>query len=170
MKRRLIPFSWLPASWGLRGESRQRAELEYYYDGIELREKLLDLEHDPDKKAIEEVEIKRAKGELNDQEYDKALTTAKGEPWVSILNTEYDPSDPQHGSLELDWNAKFIESLDEAGYAAPTEEEMVDQWLTDLCRNIATEQYGGVGLFDDMAEATRQAKSYDVNVDGNKEG
>lgn len=31
-----IPFSWLPASWGLAGKTRQIAEAEYYYSGYEL--------------------------------------------------------------------------------------------------------------------------------------
>ena len=31
-----IPFSWLPASWGLRGKSRELAEAEYYLSGYEL--------------------------------------------------------------------------------------------------------------------------------------
>ena len=31
-----IPFSWLPASWGLRGTSRELAEAEYYLSGYEL--------------------------------------------------------------------------------------------------------------------------------------
>lgn len=31
-KKKLIPFSWLPASWGLSGTTRAIAEIEYYYD------------------------------------------------------------------------------------------------------------------------------------------
>ena len=31
-----IPFSWLPASWGLKGKSRELAEAEYYLTGYEL--------------------------------------------------------------------------------------------------------------------------------------
>jgi hypothetical protein len=31
-----IPFSWLPASWGLKGKSRELAEAEYYLTGYDL--------------------------------------------------------------------------------------------------------------------------------------
>ena len=31
-----IPFGWLPASWGLKGKSRELAEAEYYLSGYEL--------------------------------------------------------------------------------------------------------------------------------------
>ena len=39
--RKIIPFSCLPASWGLQGKSRQIAEAEYLLTGYELEEKLL---------------------------------------------------------------------------------------------------------------------------------
>jgi hypothetical protein len=40
----LIPFSYTPASWGLKGKSRQRAEAEYLYTGEELERKLIEIE------------------------------------------------------------------------------------------------------------------------------
>lgn len=43
-KKRKIPFWLMPGSWGLKGQTRKRAELEYYYDGEELQKKLLELE------------------------------------------------------------------------------------------------------------------------------
>jgi len=43
-----IPFNLLPASWGLKGKSRQIAEAEYYLSGYELDIKLADIEHGTD--------------------------------------------------------------------------------------------------------------------------
>lgn len=40
-----IPFNLLPASWGLKGKSRQIAEAEYYLSGYELDIKLAEIEH-----------------------------------------------------------------------------------------------------------------------------
>ena len=40
-----IPFNLLPASWGLKGKSRQTAEAEYYLSGYELDIKLAEIEH-----------------------------------------------------------------------------------------------------------------------------
>ena len=35
-KKTKLPFSMMPASWGLKGKTRAIAEAEYYYDGEEL--------------------------------------------------------------------------------------------------------------------------------------
>ena len=43
-------------------------------------------------------------------------------------------------NLELDWNEYFVLQLKEAGYKGTSEEEMVDQWFQDLCRNIGAEE------------------------------
>lgn len=45
MKKK-IPFSFWPASWGLRGRARARAEAEYYFEGAELEYKLAEIEWD----------------------------------------------------------------------------------------------------------------------------
>jgi hypothetical protein len=35
-RKKLIPFEWLPASWGLKGKSKDIAAAEYYLSGYEL--------------------------------------------------------------------------------------------------------------------------------------
>lgn len=62
------------------------------------------------------------------------------EPWVDVINVNMeDKDDPSTGYLELDWNEAFVKQLVEAGYSGRTEEEIVDQWLNDLCRGIAND-------------------------------
>lgn len=62
------------------------------------------------------------------------------EPWVDVINVNMeDKNDPSTGYLELDWNEAFVKQLVEAGYSGRTEEEIVDQWLNDLCRGIASD-------------------------------
>lgn len=70
-------------------------------------------------------------------EKDKA--TARGEPWVRVINVNFDPENPGDGYFELEWNQIFIRQLLEAGYSGQSEEEIVDSWFTNLCRNIAEE-------------------------------
>ena len=41
-----LPFKILPASWGLKGKTREIAEAEYYLSGYELERKLLDIKED----------------------------------------------------------------------------------------------------------------------------
>jgi hypothetical protein len=69
----------------------------------------------------------------------KAEATAKKEPWVAVLDTQVDPGNIRNGFFELDWNEYFILQLKSSGYSGTTEEEIVDQWFQDMCRNIGAE-------------------------------
>lgn len=71
---------------------------------------------------------------------EKEKATAKGEPWVKVMNVEMNPDNPGEGYFELDWNQPFVEKLRNAGYSGNSEEEIVDLWFTSLCRNIGTEE------------------------------
>lgn len=70
-------------------------------------------------------------------EKDKA--TARGEAYVRVVNVNVDFENPSDGYFELEWNQIFIRQLLEAGYSGQSEEEIVDSWFTNLCRNIADE-------------------------------
>jgi hypothetical protein len=70
-------------------------------------------------------------------EKDKA--TARGEAYVRVVNVNVDFENPADGYFELEWNQLFIRELLEAGYTGQSEEEIVDSWFTNLCRNIADE-------------------------------
>jgi hypothetical protein len=44
--KRIIPFGWWPANWGLTGTRRAVAEAEYYWEGEDLAYRLLDIDHE----------------------------------------------------------------------------------------------------------------------------
>ena len=71
----------------------------------------------------------------------RQIADAKGEPWVSVLSVELDPTNIGNGAFELDWNEKFITNLARAGYKGKTDSDMVDQWFSDVCRNVLAENY-----------------------------
>jgi len=74
----------------------------------------------------------------------KEKATAAGEPYVSILTVDIDPTNINNGAFELDWNDKFILNLIRAGYKqkdSDTDQVMVDRWFQSVCRNIALEIY-----------------------------
>lgn len=74
----------------------------------------------------------------------KEEATAKGEPYVAILNIDLDENNINNGSFELDWNDKFVLNLIKAGYKIrqdDTDSEIVDRWFQTVCRNIALEVY-----------------------------
>ena len=67
------------------------------------------------------------------------LATKRHEPCVRVIKVNFNPEEPGDGFFELEWNTYFINQLREAGYSGNTEEEIVDIWFTNLCRNIAEE-------------------------------
>jgi len=63
-------------------------------------------------------------------------TASQIEPQVKVIKFDFDPANPQIGSMELDWNAEFIEMLRQHGYNGVNPEALVDAWLNDVARNI----------------------------------
>jgi hypothetical protein len=70
----------------------------------------------------------------------KEAANAKKEPWVAVLNTHVNPDSPRNGFFELDWNEYFVLMLRNNGYTGVTDEEIVDQWFSDLCREVGSEE------------------------------
>lgn len=74
----------------------------------------------------------------------KDIATEKGEPYVTILSMDVDPSDISAGSFELDWNEKFVADLVRHGYMMnknDTDADIVDRWFTAVCRNVVLETF-----------------------------
>jgi hypothetical protein len=70
----------------------------------------------------------------------KELATESKESWVGVLQTHVAKDDLKNGFFELDWNEYFVLQLKQGGYSGATEEEIVDQWFQELCRNIGNEE------------------------------
>ena len=72
---------------------------------------------------------------------EKELATEAGEPWVSVLSMELAEGSLEQGAFELDWNEIFVAKLVRAGYQGKTDNDIVDNWFQDVCRNIVMESY-----------------------------
>jgi hypothetical protein len=92
---------------------------------------------------LEQLEIKKQFKKISDRDYEKELATLKGEPWVTVVNLNMNPTKPSDGYMELDWNDKFVENLKEAGYKGEKSELIVQDWFDTICKNVAKE-YGAV--------------------------
>ena len=96
-------------------------------------------------KSKQEVEASLQKA-LKEEELAKLTpkerATAKGEPWVAVLDTHVNKDNIRNGFFELDWNAEFVLQLKQAGYGFDGDppEEIVDRWFRDLARNILGEE------------------------------
>lgn len=71
---------------------------------------------------------------------EKELATQRGEPWVGVLDTKVNVENPRNGFFELDWNDHFIAMLRANGFSGASNEEIVDQWFKELCKNILAEE------------------------------
>jgi hypothetical protein len=72
----------------------------------------------------------------------KERATAKGEPWISVLDTHVNKDNIRNGFFELDWNELFVLQLKQAGYGfdGDLEEEIVDRWFRDIVKNMLSEE------------------------------
>jgi len=71
----------------------------------------------------------------------KELATERGEPYVEIISVDIDPDNIGQGAFELEWNDSFLAKLVRAGYEGKTDENIVDRWFQDVCRNVVLETY-----------------------------
>ena len=70
----------------------------------------------------------------------KEQATANKEPWIAVLDTHVNKDNIRNGFFELDWNEYFVVQLRSAGYNGETDEIIVDQWFSELCRNVGAEE------------------------------
>ena len=72
----------------------------------------------------------------------KDRATARGEPWVSVLETHINKENIRNGFFELDWNEQFVLQLKQAGYGfdGDPDEEIVDRWFRDIVRGMLAEE------------------------------
>ena len=92
--------------------------------------------------AIAQDETKKAQDEEAKAKLTpKARATARGEPYVTVLDTHINKENIRNGFFELDWNDEFIVQLKQAGYGfdGDPEEEIVDRWFRDLAGNMLAE-------------------------------
>ncbi len=90
---------------------------------------------------VEEVKKEENPKEKKSKKTPKEIATEKGEPYVEVISMELDPNNPGNGAFELDWNQEFIKRLWKAGYKDEEENDIVDRWFQDVCRNIVLETF-----------------------------
>ena len=74
-KKPLIPFAWMPGSWGLRGKTREIAQAEYELSGEELELRLLEINHrdDPKNLQLHKLNLELNTGKIDQYTYDRGL-------------------------------------------------------------------------------------------------
>jgi hypothetical protein len=152
------PFFLTKDYWSKNGKDKQIAEAKYKLSGEKLERELVNIEYeDGNEKQIKLLDIDRKYGKITDIEFEKQSCTIKDEPYVGVLKTHFDPTKPKNGFFELDWNEKFIENLNTNGYHGEKDEEVVNKWFNDLCKNIMLEDLDQ-DVLDEMKNSINETK------------
>lgn len=127
-------------------------DLAELWDGINMKnffKRLVGLDKLEAEKAALQSARDQAIAEAVQAQKDEALAkmtpkdraTAKGEPWVAVLDTHVNKDNVRNGFFELDWNDLFVLQLKQAGYGfdGDPDEEIVDRWFRDLARTMLGE-------------------------------
>lgn len=99
-----IPFKLLPASWGLKGKTREIAQAEYELTGYELETKILsirheDVESDDYKKKLAEIDMRYNK--ITKEQYHRCLADLIKDPTQKDLAiAELDYREGKIGEVE----------------------------------------------------------------------
>jgi len=64
----------------------------------------------------------------------KEIATEKKEPYFEVVGFHTNPENPRFGFWELDWNEYKVVELKALGYYGETDEEVIDQWFTEICK------------------------------------
>ena len=107
-------------------------------DKLEAEKEALQIARD---KAVAET-VKAQEEEAQAKMTPKERATAKGEPWVSVLETHVNKENIRNGFFELDWNELFVLKLRQEGFGfeGDPEEEIVDRWFRDIVRQMLTDE------------------------------
>ena len=89
--------------------------------------------------------------------------TDRREPYIEIVTMDVDYNDLNNGSVEFEWNTLWIDQLIRAGYQGKTDADLVDQWYTNVCRNVVLETYeqanaDPVNRVNDLGDGRREYK------------
>ena len=98
---------------------------------------------------------------------EKELATDKQLPYVNVVGFELDnPSKPDQGAFELDWNVYFVNQLRKEGYQGTTDEDVVDNWFQKVCKNVALQTWEQYDADPDNRTTVKVVKRDDGKTEG----
>jgi hypothetical protein len=101
IKNRLIPFSWLPASWGLAGPAREQAEAYYTLDGYDLALRLAEIHYEGEALTRKKAMVRHEHGAITDYEYE-----------VELANLITDDVERKVALLDIDMRYGTIDAIE----------------------------------------------------------
>lgn len=100
-KKPLIPFRWLPASWGLVGQPFEEAKAHYELDGEDLERALIHIRYASEPQVVREqtARMLHRLGKIDDRSLDQELAAAEYGGESNIPPKEQLAIDLAHGAL-----------------------------------------------------------------------
>ena len=97
----------------------------------------VELTHPPGtERDLANLAVEHEHGKIDDITFNKQRAMLKNEPWIGIVNSGFDPEQGIDGVFfEFDWNQQWIEYLRTNGYSGRTDEQVIDDWFTEVCRS-----------------------------------
>jgi len=135
IKKRLIPFSFTPAAWGLCGRAYELAEIYYNYTDYDLEIKLNSFENcaDEHKRKLGELNIRHKYNMLTDAELAIGVANLSNDP-VAILEAKY-----QHGVItEKEHDYGIAEIRDDEGTWLGVKHKHGELTNDEFCKQMAT--------------------------------
>lgn len=84
------------------------------------------------------AEVDREFHKIDKNGYEKRRATLLEQPWIGLLGAKFDLNEGVDGVyFEFDWNDFWITFLRLNGYTGESEQQVVDNWFTDVCRSQA---------------------------------
>ncbi|AUS03066.1 hypothetical protein NVP2275O_485 [Vibrio phage 2.275.O._10N.286.54.E11] len=162
----LIPFSWMPGSWGLKGTTRDRAKAEYELDGYELEIALAKIDFNGKELETAILEIDYKHNKIDDEKYEaqkiEMMDDSKEKQLLAVESllkfghiTDVEAR-KRHATIsgepffdfdvvlvdgeleiEVEYNQLFVEHIRQFGYDDELESDAIDAYISDLGRKIS---------------------------------
>ncbi|EON7637185.1 hypothetical protein FOI42_RS01930 [Escherichia coli] len=100
---------------------------------------VIELMPEGDDKRLKAIEYAYKYDEITQQEYSKEIYTLRKEPWID-LDVILNP-DTNEVEFVFDYNEYFWKKLKAEGHPGTDEEEIIDNFVRDLGRKLATDDY-----------------------------
>lgn len=122
----------------------KKLEIELQYNFITKQEydkNIIEFIKDDNKKYVAALNYSLQYQEITQSEFDKEMKTINKEPWFEF-NVEYN-QDNSEMILTFDYNEYFWKKLRDDGHPGTNENEIIDNFIKDWGRKLATEDYSG---------------------------
>ena len=87
--------------------------------------------------AADAAENERKEQERLSKLTPKQIATENKEPYFNVVGFHHKPENGNFGFWELDWNEYKVLELKSLGYYGESDEEVIDRWFTEICRESA---------------------------------